>query len=776
MWKHILFIALIPLPLTLSALPIYSEETEVATSTTTTLLPEVDETLFNLYTPSKDPYAEATKYYSSPMSQRRRGLDWWIAKILLRPITPMSRGLEVAEPTRRMRLFASTKDYNIGVAGLYTSTLRSGWNISAEATFKSGNDLSVEGLFSQDLRAEVGVSRRFSRGHHLSILLTAPTLCRALQSSASQEAITLTGNYLYNPSWGLYDCEVRNSRVLKYAIPELTTHYQRPLYGSTTLTATLASSFGRRSVSRLGWYDAYNPSPDYYRKLPSYASSTSSSLVIEQLWRDNDTSYTQIDWDKLVRYNQLSSDGSAHYLLEDQVEQRRHIELSPTLISRANERVELSYGLTLSLHNERHFKEIADLLGAEYHLDHDLFIGDNVHLGNNMQNDLRNPDREVKTGERFGYDYTSRHTMWAMSCGVEYRSRALALIFRGYFGEEQMRRIGNYEKERFPGSLSYGASTTIRLPNNDALLNLSYTLSNRHNLTLCGRYIQRPNDDDDTFIQIQDANRIVDTPTSRRVGSVNIAYRFDCDKLSLDADAYLIYSRNESQVWSSYDDLSYTYTNNVTSGIGSRSIGIDIVANYEISRELEWSVALALGDYTYDVAPIVTLYDHSDMSQLASSPASGIEGCKVGNAPQFIATSSLTYLPQYEWIISLNMSYGAGRYAAPSTTRRSDRLVLAASYSPELARSIIEQQRLPSLFDATLNVTKMIYLSNNRRLAATLRINNLLGERDRIDYGRESNRVLTTAAGSSVGSQYLEPNEYIYSSPRSLYLSCSFTF
>ncbi len=768
MRRHLLAITLSILLLPLVAQELYDEE---AAS-----LFEVDPTLFNLYTPTSDPYSEATKYYRPPLSQRRRGIDWQLAQLLLRPYAPPTEGLEVADPTTRLRLYSSTKGYNIGVAAEYASRLRSGWNIEGEVRFESGHDLSVEGVFAQDVRTTVGVSRLFAPAHYLTLSINAPILTHGLHSNASQEAITLTGDYLYNPSWGLYDGEVRNSRVMKYAIPELTARYQRPINRTTTLVATLSSEAGRRSYSRLGWYDAYNPTPDYYRKLPSYISSTAAKLDVEQLWRDNDTAYTQIAWDDLVRYNQLSVDGSAHYLLEDRVVQCRAAEFAPSLVTHMGRYVDLNFGATLSIRNLRSFKEVADLLGADYHIDHDLYVGDNVNLGNDMQNDLRNPDRRVVVGERFGYDYRTLQRSWAFNIGVEYRHRSLAVLFDGVFGEQQLQRRGYYEKERFPSSLSYGDSRSVKLPSNSATIRLNYTISNRHRLALRASYTQRPNDPDDTFVQIESANRVIDTPSSRTVSSINLAYQHSTERLSLDIEAYVIYSRGETQIWSSYDDLSYTYANNVISDLSQRSAGVEVVATYKIGDTLEWSTSLSLGDYTYDKAPTVTLYDDSDMSPLYSTPATAIKGCKVGNAPQILATSSLSYRAGYKWFATLNLSCGAGRYIAPSFTRRTDRIVMAASYSPQLVSSIVAQESIPALFDATLSATRMIYLRNNRRISATLRINNLLGERDRIDYARESNRLLTTAAGASVGSQYCEANYYRYSAPRSLYLACSYRF
>ncbi len=642
---------------------------------------------------------------------------------------------------------------------------------------RTGNDLYVEGLFSEGARATIALERSFSRGHYLSLSLNAPIFTRGLQSTASAETITLTGDNLYNPSWGLYDGEVRNSRVMKYALPSLQARYERPLNTTTTLVMEFNPQVGRRSISSLGWYDAYNPSPDYYRKLPSYAYASDTKDAIELVWRDQNSPYTQIAWDNLVRYNQLSTDGSAHYIVEEDVELRCRLDTRALLSSRLNERVSIDYGLGYGYQRDRHFKEVVDLLGAEYHLDQDLYIGDNEHSGNDMQNNLRDPNRRVTCGDRFGYDYTALSTNVALLLGFSYRAKDFSVALHGELAQMWMSRIGHYEKERFAGSLSYGSSAVVEMSHNKVDLHIAYSIDGHHHLRLRGSFEEIPMDHEDLFLQIESANRIIDNPLSQSIAEINLAYRYERGDFALDIEGYIGLSRNKTEVWSSYDDMSYTYANAVMSGIGSRSMGINITSNYRIDRNLTWYTTIAVADNTYDCIPNISLYDDSDLSLISSSAASAVEGCKVGNKPQLSVESSLNYFVGRGLILSLDLSYVGGRYLSPSIIRRSDRVVLyAASSSPELAAELIAQESMRDIFDASIGVMKSIYFEKDRRIIINAQIDNLLGDSNRVNYGAESNRILTTSAGSSVASRYLQPSRYRYDTPRTLYLSCSYRF
>ncbi len=769
MARKILLLALLTISLHVKA----QEVSEVTLSPLT----EIDETLFRVNGSSKgeDAYDEATKYYRSPVSQRRRGLDWWIAREILDGESSADEDYVAAVQLSRARLFASTRKYNVGgELTLSTLTVRE-WSLAADLDMRTGRDVNIMGVFSQNFRGEFSVGKRFDDDHYLDINLAMPLIMEGLQGSASQEAITLTGDNLYNPAWGYYDGEVRNSRVRRYRVPELNLRYQRPIGGSTIAAIQVNAKMGRSSLSRLGWYDGYNPTPDYYRKLPSYIASSSLKAEVEELWHNQNSDYTQIAWDDLVLTNQRSADGEAHYIIEDQVERITRGEAALLFSSKLGDKLHIHYGAKVNSTNTRHFKEMNDLLGAEYLTDIDQYIGDYSHLSNEMQNNLRDPNRKVKEGEEFGYNYTLRGINLTGIFGLEYRSNSLSVELSGAFSEAQTQRVGHYEKERFAGSLSYGGSSIVVLPTSNAAINIAYSLSGRHSLSLLAATHNIAPEAEDLFIQVQNADRIIDTPQSQNITSINLGYHYASPQFMVDVAGYFIRSRNQIDTWQAYDDLSYTYSDVVIRDIGFSSIGLEVVSHYEVSRELRLDATIALGDYTYDTTPTISLYDDTDMSLYSTSEAQAVVGCKVGNAPQLLTTLGATYFTANSFILSLDCSYAAGRYIAPSFMRRSDR-VIRGTGSPEMEQEIVTQSNLGAVFDLSAAVTKTFWLHDDNRISLSLRINNLLGDRDRIDYGRESNRILRNSASSDTGAYYLQPHTYYYETPRTLYFSCNYLF
>ncbi len=743
-------------------------------------LSDLDSLLFRVQSidPEERLYEEATKYYRAPVSQRRYGIEWRVEQALNAAFSGRSSFAEyreVAGDLNSVRAYGSTGNYRVGGTMKLSTTTSNGWAFALDVDFRTGRNLYVDGCFTTQLNGDLSLSRKFSDNHHLVVNLNIPYTQKGLQSGASQEAITLTGNNLYNSAWGFYEGEVRNARIYRSAVPTLDIDYQRHLYGSTILAVDLMAELGRRSTSQLGWYDSYNPLPDYYRKLPSYISQADSKATIEQLWRDRDSEYTQIAWDKLAQINLLSPDGEAYYVVEDQVEALSQVEGAAMLQSTPSSDIRVIYGVKYSLSTSHRYKQMRDLLGGDYLLDIDQYIGDNEHTSNDMQNNLRDPNRHIGVGDIFGYNYNLRSESIKAVAQLRYITPKVNISIGGEFGDRSTQRVGEYEMERFLGDLSYGESDRVTLPESLISLDMSYNIAGRHTISLALSSLSLSPDSRDLFIAEEGANRLIDNPTSQSTRSAELTYRYSSPSFMLNISGYYLISRDGIDSRSSYDDLTYTYADAVISGIGTRSFGLDIVSRCDLTDRLKLTLALAIGDYTYDVAPEVSLYDDVDLTLFASSTATAIEGCKVGNAPQYLLTTDFTMFMGDGYILSLDGSYAGGRYIAPSFIRRTDRVIRGAA-SPELESEIVEQQRLDDIVDFALSVTKVIWLKRGgEQISITARINNLMGDNDRVDYARESHRLLSNSA-SSGATRYLQPSVYYYALPRTFYISCNYKF
>ncbi len=730
--------------------------------------PSVDTTLFKVYLrQSDDLYSQLTRYIYAPITTKRKGAEWWQRSSIYREVSSANVDFITPATQRYARAYTSTSGYRVGASVQLSGEIKKGWHYSSRMDYRTGRDANVEGVFRNQFSLQGQIVKRLSDSDHITISAELPYTMRGLRGSATQECYTLTGNNLYNPLWGYYNGEVRNSRVVRNLLPQAQVRYQRALSESTIASVSVDGEYGTKRMSRLGWYDSYNPTPNYYSKLPSYFYGSSVYDEAMKIWSQNDTDYTQIGWDRLVEINSTSTSGEAHYVVEDRVERVADVDMSLLFSTQLSRSAKITYGGFVNFDNRRNYKQMRDLLGAEYLTDLDQYAGDFVQVGSEMQNNLRSPNRQIREGDRFGYDYSLVRSHIGALVGLEYRTRTVDVVSEISLGEESIHRDGHYEKERFSGSGSYGESQKISLSTYNISLRAGYAIAPQHNISLSVNLDQSAPISRYLFVAAENANRTIDSPTTEKGSSFSLRYLYSASKVRVVVEGYALLLSDMGQVWQGYDDMSSTYCDIVISDIATRSIGVEVSAEADLLRNLKLSATFAAGKYIYTSAPLVTLYDDVDMSVVATSRASTLKRYIVGNAPQLSATTSLTYFLKRGVTLDMDMFYYAYRYTSPSIVRRTDRLVNFMS-SIESCDELLNQQALPSLFNANFSVIKSFRLKNDTRITALVKVENLLGGEDIITTAREGNRVLS--------SSYLQESTLEYSVGRTFYVSVGYRF
>ena len=453
-----------------------------------------DSTLFyRAVQTTPDLYAEHTAFNLPYVSVKRRGLNYRDESASVGVVRLSSRyfgamrllgadevrygGLAAADGVTGgvggLRLFRFTADYPqasrytavsftdrsylAGARLSVTEPLGCGWSGTAALDARTGRDMHVEGVFTNALTASLRAAKRFGDDHNLSLMLIVPPSVRGTRLSSAEEAFRLTGDRLYNPAWGFQHGKVRNSRVRREFVPLAVVSYRMPVSQSTSLAADFSAEYGTRKYSALGWYDARTPMPDNYRYLPGYTGDRET----EQAWRAGDARYTQIDWDELIAQNRMAA-GHAVYALEDRAERLGDLNFSALFTTALDARLTLRYDLVLRHARSRNYKQMRDLLGAEYITDIDQYLVDDDTYSNLLQNDLRRPDRTIRKGGRFGYDYALTTRRADARLHAEYRSDRFRADLVLSLGAAAVCRRGYYEKELFPGAQSYGRSRRVR--------------------------------------------------------------------------------------------------------------------------------------------------------------------------------------------------------------------------------------------------------------------------------------------------------------------------
>lgn len=678
--------------------------------------------------------------------------------------------------------------YSISLAT--AQKLRSGWSLATNLIARTGRDLFVEGLFGNSLELNAVASKTWKDKHTLSMALFMKPSMRGTRLASTTEAFRLTGNNLYNPAWGYQNGKVRNSRIRREVLPTAFVDYDVKLNESTKLNVAMVLTAGVEKYSSLDWFDAHTPSPDNYRYMPSYFGDEEDIFhAVESAWLNNDTRYTQIDFDKLIATNRLNGD-KAVYAISDRVQ--RTIDATfrgggTTTINKST----ISYGLEIGSYNCRNYKQMRDLLGGSYILDLDYFLRDDDTYGNSLQNNLENVNHRVEEGERFGYDYAIRKLNVSAFTTYHYSAERFTLDFAAKVGYDKIIREGFYKKELFADN-SFGESGSLKFSPYSARLRAGYLITDNHYVEVVASAESVSCDVENLFLQSQYNNRIVDNPTMRSVYRGGMRYSFQMKNFALNTTLFISSELNDTQVRHLYDDIWGEYADIVINRINRLCYGLEVEAEYSFANHFRANAALSVGRYSYAKNPLVTIYTDTDNTLLANRIESRIKGLSLGNMPQVAATIGLSYYNR-GWWVAVNANYAGLRYIEPSIVMRTER-VFAMATSQEQRSAMTEHERLKDMFTIDVSLSKSIYLKHlSRRIYSTkavphfedkyprsrlvfrVGVRNLLGSTDIVYNAYESSRLQRyKRAGENVYSR--QASRYMYAYPRTFYASATFSF
>jgi len=309
-----------------------------------------------------------------------------------------------------------------------TGLMENGWSLMGSLAYRWAKEGVIEGTFYNSFSFMLGAEKKFNDQHSLSFNIWGAPTERGQQSAATEEAYALAGSHYYNAAWGYQNGKKRNSRVVTEFSPSALATWDWKINEDTKLATSAAVTFMNYASTRLAYNNAYNPMPTYYKNLPSsvfnvYSTDEGGYNTAEWLgenpgvlgqwqnlydyWTSNKAN-RQIQWDQLYAVNEANNatGGDARYYVEKRHNNQTVFNLSSILNGKFNKRSTYTIGVNVNSTKGMHYNTMDDLLGAAYYHDYDNYsLNKYGSTSTYIQNDLNNPDRLVKEGDKFGYDY-----------------------------------------------------------------------------------------------------------------------------------------------------------------------------------------------------------------------------------------------------------------------------------------------------------------------------------------------------------------------------------
>lgn len=658
-----------------------------------------------------------------------------------------------------------------------------GWAYSVSLSKRWGKEGYVPGTFYDGYSYYAGVSKRINDKHELDLTAFASSTRRGKAAFSYQEAYDLAGSHFYNSNWGYQAGEKRNARVADAFQPAFILNYKFTPSETLHWNTSVGYQFGKNATSGIDWYNAADPRPDYYKYLPGYylttiPPDTAAYEATKTAFRDN----PQLDWDALYQANYLNRrampnvDGSLSndtarrsvYILGNDVDDIKKWMLNTNLQKVLNDHITLYTGISFIYQQTESYKELLDLLGGDYFVDVNSFAERNF-LGNNMvnQNDLNHPNRIVKVGDKYSYDYMMRFTKAQWWGQATFTYNKADLFISGRYGLNSFQREGLVRNGIFAdGNQSFGKGEKQDFYIYGLKGGITYKVNGRNYLFINAGIAADAPDVNNVYYAARVRNSIVADPTTQKSYTAEGGYLLRSPRLSARVVGYVTDIKDQVMVQRFFyqgSGSSNSFVDVVMEHVNTRSTGLELGVEYKISSAFTVDGAAAIGE-SFFTDRVTGVYHNENFDD--SNPYSEtfyIKDYYQGVGPQSIYTAGTIYRSKKYWSASIHANYIDRNYIDIAGPRRTEQTV--GLMQPESAawNGLLAQEKLPSEVTVDVFGGKSFMLNKinkkiprNVLLTINIGINNILDNKNVVNGGFENPRFdYANQSSSSFAPKYL---------------------
>ena len=635
----------------------------------------------------------------------------------------------------------------------HTGLRKSGWAFSSAGALRYGKEVYVPGTFYQGLSLYFSASKISGKNQTTFLVFDSPTR-QARSSTATKEVYALTGTNYYNANWGYQKGEVRPAVVSELHKPVLQILRQWRPTVHERLQSSITFITGKTSITGLTWNDAANPDPDYYRYLPSWLVLQQKTEAAEKLkldWLSVSSGKQQINWDQLISLNRsnLYSTGPtsvpnttetrAHYLLEKKVEAASLLRVNSLYTIRIK-RDFLSLGLNAELYRSRKYKVAEDLLGASYWLDVDQFA-EGLGLDETiLQNNLDNPNKKIKKGDRFGYDYLFRSWRASVFMQNEHSGPRMDWYAAAELSVSSLQREGLVANGKFPES-SKGKSEVLSFINPQMKTGLTWKFSGRQFITAHLSAGSKMPEARLHFISPTTRNELTPTKGPERQISGEAAYHFLYANLKGRLSVYRNHFYKMNWLKTYWQDEYNSTVNLLMTDISQRFQGLEMGLEKTIRVLHVIQLAASSGYWQYINTPQLSAWQDNTGQVLFTERKTYLNRLRVGGSPQRALGLSYRYNARKYWSASIAINYLDQHYTEPNPDRRTAEALQKFNRSEIVeAMQVAGQEALPAVYYINLVLNKSYRYRHKYNFNISFAINNLFNNRNLIIAGNESLR------------------------------------
>lgn len=631
-----------------------------------------------------------------------------------------------------------------------------GWAYTISGSRRWGNSGYTPGTFYDSWSYAVLVDKKINDKHLLNFSVLGSPTKRGRNGVSTQEVYDLVGSNYYNPNWGYQNGKVRNSRMSNFHQPYFMLRHDWKINENMSLSSTAGYNTGYFGNSRLDWFNAPDPRPDYYRKLPSYQLTDDLQKELFDYFKANPDAL-QVDFDHLYGVNKtkestFTNDSGSYtgyfskYIIEDQRFDNEKKSLNTVLTAFLSENATFTGGVNYLSETNHQYRVVNDLLGGDYYLDLDKFaerdFPDNPDFA---QNDLQNPNRVLQEGDVYGWNYdivTTKIGGWAQT---QVSTSLLDYFVAGELSSTTAHRFGYYQNGKFPDN-SLGKSAVQSFLNYGVKGGLTYKLDGRNYFYGRGTYRTRAPFSRNIFVsaRTRDTTAPEDALVNETILGGEVGYVFRYPGVKGRITGFYTEFRDQMRSTNIYFDASNSFGNYLLYGVDKVHQGLEIGAEFKLTSTITASTAIALGANQYNNRPSSRFTADNDALDPELPPA---EENTIYLKNYYLpgthnaASLGLEYRSPKFWFISLTGNYFNNTNIDLFPERRTDRAVdgIVLPSNRSLFDDIIGQYELKDQFVLNVFAGKS-FKFDDYYLLVNISGNNLLNNKELITGGFEQYR------------------------------------
>jgi hypothetical protein len=702
-----------------------------------------------------------------------------------------------------------------------TGLTKNGWAFSFSGNARYAAQSYIPGTTYGSFGVFLAAEKRFSDNNSLSLVAFGAPSKQGMASYETDEAYALTnpkqspslgstlfdgnaGNNHYNSYWGFQNGQARNSRVRNIIPVNLILTDLIKFNKKSTLTLSATGSWSRSGTTALNYYGVPNPAPDYYKYMPSYYAPGSSDAdpgqyaALTQAWQNSTVNPQsgllagQVDWAGMYNVNRnnihtvQNVDGETGksrtgnesvYIVEERRQDVSSGAYNAIFNTTLKNEIHLTAGTNGAISNSRYYKVVNDLLGGDYWLDLNQFASSLNTNTLTTQYNINDPNKLVKQGDVFGYDYNinvKRFELWGQA---EKSFKRFDVYVSGTINETSFFRDGHMVNGLFPTTAgvegasangsSGGKSTTLNFLNYGVKGGITYKIDGHNYITVNLASSTKPPLPSYSFVSPHSRNDEIPGIGSEKILSGDITYNLRYKWLKGRITYY--YTQINNQTWerSYFDDVFKTNVNYFMTDLNQLNQGLELGLEGVISPRVSIIGGVAYGSYLYTNRPTATISADNTSALLASDRMVYLKNYHVGGTPESASSIGVRYNGKKYWNVGVYFNYFANNYVTINPDRRTAEALAKYVDTDPQVHQITDQEKLPNAYTVDVMGGKSFRFKKHG-VNIFFMINNITNNMFK-NYGMEQLR-------HDENNITKFPNKYGYSYGLTYQLSLSYTF